>query len=375
MTMRRSFKYRIYPTKTQVSALVRWLDVCRELYNAAIEERREAWKCGVSINFKLQSAQLPLIKEVRPDVEGVYSQTLQNVLHRVDLAFKAFFRRAKSGETPGYPRFKSRDRYDSFTFPQSQAFSVAGKRLHLSKLGEVKIKLHRPIEGTPKTCSIKREADKWYAVFSCDAVPPRAYPFAEHEVGVDVGLESFATLSTGEKVGNPRWYRKTEERLKDAQRSLSRKKRGSARRRKAKGGVTRLHAKAKNQRLDFHHKLAHRIVSENGLIAVEDLSVKEMTEKSSSGMRKSISDAGWSRFLSILAAKAEEAGRRFVKVPPRGTSSTCSGCGASKQKTLAERIHRCECGLVLHRDINASFNILRLGRSLRVSTSREAAGL
>lgn len=370
MAMRRAFKYRIYPTKAQEKAFIHWLDACRELYNAAIEERKEAWRLQkVSINFKVQSAQLPEIKKLRTDVGAVYSQTLQNVLHRVDFAFQAFFRRVNRGETPGYPRFKSRDRYDSFTFPQDQAFRIDGKRLHLSKLGEVKIKLHRQIEGIPKTCSIKRDAGKWYAVFSCDNVPARAYPFSESEVGIDVGLESFATLSTGEKIKNPRWYRKTEEQLKIAQRSLSRKKRGSARRRKTKSAVIRLHAKAKNQRQDFHHKLAHRVVSENILIAVEDLYVKEMAEKSSSGMRKSISDAGWSGFLSILGAKAEEAGRLFVRVPPRSTSSTCSECGAFRQKTLSEREHRCPCGLVLDRDVNASLNILRLGRSLQVSST------
>lgn len=373
--MKRAFKYRIYPSKTQAAIFERWLDVSRELYNAAIEERREAWKCGVSIGFKTQSAELPEIKKARPDVEAVYSQVLQNVLHRVDFAFKAFFRRVKTGQTPGYPRFKSRDRYDSFTFPQAQSFKVCGKCLALSKIGDLKIKLHRPIEGTPKTCTIKREAGKWYGVFSCDEVKARVYPFSENEVGIDVGLESFATLSTGEKVENPRWYRKTEERLKDAQRKLSAKKRGSKRRAKAKRCLAVLHAKAKNQRQDFHHKLAHRIVSENALIAVEDLPVKEMTEKSSTGMSKSIQDAGWAKFIAILGAKAEEAARRFVKVPAPGTSSTCFACGRYRKKNLSERTHSCECGLVLDRDLNASLNILRLGRSLRGSPTREAAGL
>lgn len=367
--MKRAFKYRIYPTKAQITTFERWIDVCRELYNAALEERREAWKSKVSIGFKTQSAQLPEIKEARPDVEAVYSQVLQNALHRVDFAFQAFFRRAKNGEVPGYPRFKGRDRYSSLTFPQAQAFSVSGKRLCLSKIGEVKIKLHRPIEGVPKTCSIKREASLWYVIFSCDDVPTRIYPSATAEVGIDVGLESFATLSTGEKIDNPRWYRKAEERLKDAQRGLSRKKKSSKRRQKAKRRVARLHAKTANQRNDFQHKLAHRIVSENGLISVEDLAPKEMTSDTSRGMAKSIQDASWARFLSILGAKAEEAGRRFVKVPPHGTSSTCFQCGNYRKKALSERMHSCECGLVLDRDVHASHNILRLGRSLQVSTS------
>lgn len=215
---------------------------------------------------------------------------------------------------------------------------------------------------------MKREADHWYAIFSCDKVPARTYPAATAEVGIDVGLESFATLSTGEKIENPRWYRKTEKRLKNAQCELSREKRGSKRRQKSKHRVARLHAKAANQRRDFQHKLAHQIVSANAFISVEDLAVKEMAEKSSTGLAKSIQDAAWARFLSILGAKAEEAARRFVRVPPRGTSSTCSRCGAFRQKTLSERLHVCPCGLVLDRDLNASINILRLGRSLQAAS-------
>lgn len=373
--MKRAFKYRIYPLKAQAALFERWIDTCRWLYNAAIDQRREAWKGRISVTFRMQSAELPKLRKAFPDIEAVQSQVLQNVLHRVDFAFKQFFLRVKRGQTPGYPRFKSRDRYDSFAFPQDLGFRVDGKRLVLSKIGGIKIRLHRPIEGIPKTCTIKREAGKWYAILSCDAVPARLYPYTESEVGIDIGLTTFAALSTGERVENPRWYRKAEERLKDAQRKLSAKKRGSRRRAKAKRRLAALHAKVKNQRQDFHHKLAHRIVSDNALIAVEDLPVKEMTEKSSTGMSKSIQDAGWAEFLTILGAKAEEAARRFVKVPAPGTSSTCSRCGVYRKKELSERTHSCECGLVLDRDLNASLNILRLGRSLRGSNAREAAGL
>ena len=368
--MRKSFKYRVYPTKAQAAKLDSWLDLCRELHNAALQERRDHWRgAGIGVGFNDQSRQLPAIKEERPEFADIYSQVLQQVLHRVDLAFKHFFRRIKNHETPGYPRFKSRDRYDSLTWPQAPGFALVGtKRLRLGNVGEVRIKLHRPIEGKPKTCAVKRETGKWYASFSCDDVPPRVYPDATAEVGIDMGLESFATLSTGEKVENPRWYRKTEKRLADAQRRLSRKKRGSKRRAKAKRRLARLRANEKNQRNDFHYKLAHRIVSENGVIIVEDLKPKEMIERSSTGLSKSIQDAAWSRFLAILGAKAAEAARRFVKVPPRGTSSTCSRCGAFKHKTLSERLHVCPCGLILDRDINASINILRLGRSLQAAS-------
>jgi len=237
------------------------------------------------------------------------------------------------------------------------------KRLRVQNVGDMKIKLHRPVEGRIKTV----KAGRWYVVFSCDDVPARAYPTATAEVGIDMGLTSFATLSTGEKIENPRWYRKTEKRLAEAQRRLASKQKKSRRRKKQKERVARLHAKAANQRRDFHHKLARRIASQNSLIAVEDLAPKQMAEESSTGMAKSIHDAAWAAFLMILSGKAEEAGRILVKVPPQGTSSTCFRCGAYRKKTLSERVHSCSCGLVLDRDLHASLNILRLGRSLRDS--------
>ena len=372
-TFRRSFKYRIYPTKAQIKTFESWLELCRELYNAALEERREAWKKGVSINYYKQNPQLPAIKKERPEFGEVYSQVLQDVLGRLDGAFQDFFRRIKLGQTPGYPRFKSRDRYNSMTWPQNAGFwLIDTNKLHLGNLGKVRIKLHRALEGRPKTCTVKREAGKWYALFSCSDVPGRVYPPATGEIGIDMGLTTYATPTEGEKVENPRWYRKTEAKLAIAQRNLSRKKRGSKNYAEAKQRLAKLRAKEANQRLDFQHKLAHRTVCENQLIAVEDLKPEEMIEKSSKGLSKSISDAAWAQFLAILACKAEEAGRQFVKVPAWGTSSTCSSCGTVKQKTLSERVHSCPCGLVLDRDINASLNILRLGRSLR-DEHREAS--
>jgi len=367
--MRRAFRYRLYPTNAQAVKLESWLDLCRELHNAAIQERRDSWKAGVSVNFNSQSDQLPSIKKERPEFAEVYSQVLQQALHRVDSAFSRFFDRVKKGQTPGYPRFRAADRYDSLTWPQAAGFKLLGTRkLYLGSFGELKIKLHRPVEGRPKTCTVKREAGHWYASFSCDEVPARAYSEAHAEVGIDVGLTSFATLSTGEKIENPRWYRHTEARLKSAQRKLSKKKRGSKNRAKAKHRVARLHAKAADQRRDFQHKLAKRIVSENRLIAVEDIKPSEMVSGASRGMAKSIHDASWAAFLAILSGKAEEAGRILVKVPPAGTSSTCFRCGTYRKKSLSEREHRCSCGLVLDRDLHASLNILRLGRSLQAAS-------
>lgn len=369
--MRRSFKYRLYPTKAQKIVLNDLLMVARRLYNAALEQRRWIYRDhGISIGYFDQAAQLKEARDADGKLRLLNYSACQDVLRRLKKSFDGFFRRIKRGETPGYPRFKSADRFDSITFPSYGDGVKLSEKLYVQNVGWLKVKLHRAVEGKIKTVALKREAGDWYAVFSCDEVEPALWhPMPDREVGIDMGLTSYAALTTGEKIDNPRWYRKAEARLKNAQRELSRKKRGSKRRQKAKRRVACLHAKTANQRKDFQRKLVHRIVSENSLIAAEDLGAKEMTEKSSTGMAKSIQDASWGKFLSILAYKAEEAGRRFVKVPPQGTSSTCFRCGAYRKKDLSERTHSCPCGLVLDRDVHASLNILRLGRSLQGSTS------
>lgn len=324
---------------------------------------------GISIGYLDQASQLKEARDADEKLKLLNYSACQDVLRRLQKSFDGFFQRIKRGETPGYPRFKNIDRFNSITFPSYGDGVKISDRIYVQNVGRIKIKLHRSIEGNIKTVSLKRDAGDWYAIFSCDAVPARAYAEVTAEVGIDMGLESFATLTTGEKIENPRWYRKTENQLKDIQRKMSHKRLGSKRRQKMKCHIARLHAKTANQRKDFQHKLAHRIVSENSLISVEDLAPKEMVFDTSRGMSKSIHDASWSKFLSILGAKAEEAGRRFVKVPPHGTSSTCFQCGTYRKKALSERVHSCECGLVLDRDVHASHNILRLGRSLQVSTS------
>lgn len=368
--MRRAFKYRLYPTKAQGHILDTLLDGAHDLYNAALQQRRDAWSSQrKSINYLRQAAELKEARDADERLKLLNYSACQDVLRRLQKAFDAFFRRIKAGETPGYPRFKARDRFDSITFPAYGDGVKLDKRLRVQNVGDIKIKLHRAVEGKIKTVTFKREAGHWYAIFSCDDVSARSYPEPITEVGIDMGLESFVALSTGEKIDNPRWYRKTENRLIEAQRKLTSKQKRSKRRKKQKERVARLHAKAANQRRDFQHKLAKKIVSENALIAVEDLAPKKMAKRSSVGMAKSIHDAAWAAFLMILFGKAEEAGRILVRVPPEGTSSTCFRCGTYRKKNLSEREHRCSCGLVLDRDVHASHNILRLGRSLQVSTS------
>ena len=343
---------------------------CRELYNAGLEERQEAWRRrGVSITAASQSAQLPDIKEIRPEYRDVHSQVLQDVLTRLDRAFQAFFRRVKSGDTPGYPRFQGSNRYNSFTYKQfGNGATLDGILdngfLVLSKIGRIAMRWSRPIEGMPKTVTLSREADGWYVCFSCADVPTQPLPSTGQETGIDLGIESFATLADGTMIHNPRCYRRAERRLKTAQRKVSRRKKGSTRRRKAVKLLAKAHQQVKRQRQDFQHKAALQLVRDYDTIYHEDLQTANMLKNHH--LAKSIQDAGWSGFLSILSAKAVWAGRTVVAVPPAYTSQTCSGCGAVVKKGLSIRWHRCpDCGTSLHRDHNAAKNIERLGQSLQ----------
>jgi putative transposase len=357
----KAYKYKLKPNAKFEAALQATLNICRELYNAALQERRDAYKInGLSINYHAQAVQLPQIKQLREDVGAVYSQVLQDTLRRVDKTFDAFFRRVKKGETPGYPRFKSASRFDSFTYPQS-GFRLDADKLHLSKIGSCRVRLSRPIQGTIKTCMIKREADGWYVIFAIEENQSRFFPKTGDAVGIDVGIENFATLSTGEVVENPEFLRESERELKTAQRRVSRRpNKRSNRRRKAVKLLAKKHQKIQRQRADFHHKTALNIVREFDAIAVEDLNVKGMVKNHH--LAKSISDAGWSQFTSILTNKAESAGRQVVKVNPSYTSQDCSQCGHRVRKTLSTREHRCiNCGFVAHRDHNAALNIRERG--------------
>ncbi len=364
--VRKTFKFKLKPTPDQERMLDRTLMLCRHVYNAAIEERREAWrKCGVSVGYYQQKAELPPIKAKMPEYAEVHSQVLQDVVQRVDRAFQAFFRRVKSGETPGYPRFHGRNRYNSVTYPQfGNGATLDNGFLVLSKIGRIAVRWSRPIEGATKTVTVSREADGWHVCFSCADVPVRPLPPTGQETGIDLGLESFATLSDGTVIHNPRCYRKAERALKTAQRRVSRRKKGSHRRHKAVSLLAKAHLKVKRWRADFHHKAALALVQNNDTISHEDLQTANMVKNHH--LAKSIQDAGWSQFLTILAAKAAYAGRRVVAVPPAYTSQTCSGCGVIVAKGLSVRWHACpDCGTSLHRDHNAAKNIESLGQRLR----------
>jgi len=370
-SLRKTFKYKLKPTAEQERQLEHILVLCRRLYNTALEQRKTAWeRCGVSLSRHEQEAELKDIRAEMPEYAGIHSHVLQDVLARLDKAFQAFFRRIKSfhhGErqTPGCPRFHGRNRYNSFTYKEfGNGARLDNGFLVLSKIGRIAVRWSRPMEGTPKTVTISREADGWYVCFSCADVPMQPLPATGQETGIDLGLEAFAILSNGERIFHPGWYRKAERRLKTAQRRVSRRKKGSNRRRKAVQLLAKAHLKVRRQRADFHHKTALRLVRENDTIYHEDLQTANMVKNHR--LAKSIADAGWSQFLSLLAAKAAYAGRRVVAVPPAFTSQTCSGCGVLVAKGLSVRWHSCpHCGTSLHRDHNAAKNIGRAGLALR----------
>ncbi len=356
--MRKTYKYRLYPTKKQVQKLNWTLDMCRILYNSCLLDRRNSYEqTGKGLTRIRQQQILKSDKDKIEFLNNIHSQVLQDVLFRVERAFQGFFRRLKEKNgKAGYPRFKSEGRYDSITYPQEPAFQIIQQGLKLSKIGVVKIKLHRQLEGKIKTCVIKREIDRWCACFSVEYEPVKK-PIPEKVIGIDVGIKSFAVLSDGEVIYNPKYLRKSESKLKQKQRQLSKKKLKSKNRKKAKTIFARLHSKVRNQRSDFHHKVSRKIIDTCGFVAVEDLNIKGMVRNHH--LAKSISDAGWGQFLNYLAYKAEDAGCVVEKVAPHYTSITCSRCGNLVPKTLAQRIHRCPfCNTVMDRDHNAAINIL-----------------
>jgi putative transposase len=294
---------------------------------------------------------------------------------RLDLAFQAFFRRIRTGEKPGFPRFRGRDRYDSFCYPQyDNGAKLDGDRLYLSKFGLVRVVLHRPLEGTPKTVCIRRSATgKWYVTLACEW-EPNPLPESDETVGIDVGLLTFATLSTGEQIENPRFFREEEAALAKAQQRLAKAAKGTPRRRKWRRVVARIHERVRFRRQNFAHQESRRIVNRFGIIAVEDLSINRMIHNRC--LAKSLSDAAWGEFASMTRVKAEWAGRAFIAVNPAYTSQDCSRCGHRQKLPLSERVYRCPCcHLERDRDENAARNILRVGLHALGLRSQEAPQL
>lgn len=357
----KAFKYRLYPTEKEKQAINETIETCRRLYNRELElkitkykeEKQPIGRKELQLYVKAQRLENTYMK-------AVYVQVLHEVGIRMMEAYNNFFRRVKSGkEKQGFPKFKGRQHYNSFCYTQG-GFKVTNDILHLSMIGDIKINLHRPIEGKIKTCTITWKSGKYFVCFSCE-VEPNILPSTGKQIGIDVGLIDSVITSDGDFYPKIEVYRKSEKKLKYLQRMVSRRKKGSNRRKKAVALLAKLHEKIANQRRDIIHNTAKEIIKNYDLIAHEDLNIKGMVKNHH--LAKSINDAGWFKLFECLEAKANDAGRKVIKVPPEYTSQICSSCGTLVKKDLWQRVHKCECGLIMHRDVNAAKNILAIALS------------
>ena len=357
--MLKAFKYRLYPTRKQTRAIDTMLETHRHIYNNALAARNAAWEeRKESISYKQQSASYKEEKQSNQYYQSTNFSSVQRTLRRLDKAFNAFFRRIKAGEKPGYPRFKGRNRFDSIEFTYKDGIRIRDNgKLYVQYIGEIRLKQHRAIAGHIKTAIVRRNAGRYYVCFAVET-EPNPLPGNGAVVGLDMGVSNLVTTSDGEFFGPPEYLRQSERRLRRLQRKVSRRVKGSNRRRKAVRELQRTHEHIANQRKDTAHKIARKLVDEYDVIVVENLNTNGLLRNHH--LAKSIADAAWNTFILILAQKAEEAARKLINVDPRYTSQECSRCGEIVRKALNVRTHQCpHCGLVLDRDINAAKNILQ----------------
>ena len=418
----KAYKYRIYANKQTTEKLAWVLDRCRELYNAGLQERRDTYEMAVrqhpnyyheetrkqrtrehAVGYYEQKRELVDIKELRPEYQEIASHVLQDVILRLKRAYDDFFRRVQNGEQPGYPRFQGCNRYDSFCYPDGAGWKLEAKEcpaekkgiirvnLKLTKIGTLKLHLHRNMQGRIKTLTLKREGAHWYAICTCEIGKPEPLPTRCEDVGIDLGVTHFAALSNGKFIDHPRYLRQAENTLAKAQQALSRKQRGSHKRTKAVQRVAKCHRKIANQRKDFQHKASHKLVNQYQIIVFEDLQVKNLTKApapkqdengkyipngaaAKAGLNKSILDAGWSTFTQMVSVKAAWAGRTVFFVDPSKTSQMCPNCETRRKKELDERWQSCVCGCELDRDTASAKVILDLGhKQLSVGTRPTSA--
>lgn len=365
--MFKAYKYRLYPNKAQEKALFMQLRVLRSWWNMCLEERKLAWDIEKrNVSKSDQQKNIKYYRNMVKPARSVSSQSFTYVIMDLDEAFKAFFRRVKHGEKPGYPKFKGRDHFNSIRFTIGNGCHIRDGRLDAFGVGAIKINLDRTLGGVPKTCRVIYRAGKWYVSFPCEL--PDIAPLATTEkcVGIDVGLSALITDSNGVKTDNPKWYREAQAKLRILNRRLARAKRGSNNRYKKKLAVQRWHEYIKNKREDFLNKLVNDLIQEYDLIAIEDLQIANMVKNKH--LSKSILDAGWGYFKKRLHEKAAETGREIIEVNPAYTSKSCSNCGSIFEgQKLSDRWVDCECGLSLDRDHNAAINILNRARHARVA--------
>jgi len=377
----KSFQYRIYPTKNQEKRINSTLLNCCNLYNYFLKQRIETYEeTGKGTTKFDQIKELPKLKKKDPFLQQTYAQILQEVLVRLDKAYQNFFRRVREGiEEPGFPRFRNVKRYNSITYPQNAngAWKIKDGKIKLAKLGIFKIYQHRPLEGTPKTCTVKKnKIGQWFVTVSCQDVPKKILPKTSKEVGIDLGIKHYLTLSNNITIEKDNFLKKEENHLKNLQKKFSKEKKGTPVRRKFGKWICKIHNDVGNKKKDFFFKTAKALVTDYDTIYMEDLNIKRMLQKEKRdgkrSLRRNIQIASWNQFQSILSYKAEEADKKLVLIDPRNTSKECSGCGNIKDKlSLNVRIYQCQsCGLKLDRDFNASLNIKRLGsQSLELNSS------
>ncbi|MFI8504285.1 RNA-guided endonuclease InsQ/TnpB family protein [Streptomyces sp. NPDC085524] len=388
------------PTVGQAAALTAMLADHCSLYNGALQERRDAYRhvSKTSIEYGQQSAQLKEIRSFDPERQGRWSfSSQQATLRRLDKAFQAFFRRVKAGDTPGCPRFRGVNWFDTVDFPKDgdgcrwdSTPHDPVTRVRFQGVGHVKVNQHRPVAGNVKTVSVKREGKRWYVILTADQADqaePEPWPATGSVVGIDMGIVNFLADSGGEFVPSPRHGRKAAAKLESAQQALSRfprvrRDKRTANHQRAVQRVADLHRKVRRQRLDHAHKTALDLVREHDFIAHEDLRIRNMVKAPASkpdpgqpgiflpsgaaakaGLNHSISDAGWGGFRTILHAKAESAGREVIAVDPRNTSRTCPECGhvSAENRPTQEKFHCVSCGHTAHADTVGALNVLRAG--------------
>jgi putative transposase len=351
----KTFEYRIKLNKPFIAACEKALNDSRFVYNCALEQRVRVYNAsGKGIGLNEQLRQLTDARNELPEIKSVLRSIQQDALERLDETFDAFFRRLKLGENPGFPRFKGHDRYHTFSqkYEKVRPCPIKGDKLTVPGVGTCRVRLSRPIEGRCKQLRITRRADGWYALLVCEIQKPAPLAKTGETVGVDVGVTSFATLSTGEEIANPRHIKQAATQLEREQRRLSRKVKGSHNR----GKVALRHLRVHRARKHFHHEVAAKLVERFDRIAVEDLNIRGMVKNHR--LAKAILDVAWGQFFAITKSKAESAGRTFERVNPRYTSQTCSNCGHRQKMPLAIRIFECEkCGFVCGRDHNAAINL------------------
>lgn len=361
----KTIKCRIYPTKKQQTIFNQTLNECRWLYNYVLEWHNNNYKKNKKyVGYHSTTKLIPILKQNRDTLHNVHAQVLQNVIMRVDKTYQNFFSRIKNKENPGFPRFKSKNRYQSFTYPQTghcgPKLNINNSKIYLPKIGNINIKLHRIPENIKRVTISKSSTEKWFICFDCDMVGI-LLPNNTQQIGIDVGLESFATFNNSVKIENPRFFKISEKKIKKTCQKLSKQEKYSQQWKKSKKVLAHIHKQIQNKRSNFTHQLSRNIINNYGIIAIEDLSINCMIKKKKY-LAKSINDVAWNSFAKQLMYKAVEAGRQLVKVNPAYTSQDCSQCGYRVEKKLSDRMHHCpNCELLLDRDINAARNILRLG--------------